>query len=136
MRNRFLKRSLIRKRLRRTTAVCLALLLLLTQLVVVAAATEKKIIGISAVAQNVLIEDYDGSLIPWWDEEANEKEYFNYYVSNSMPLFTVTSESPANTPIGSKARISVRERSAESQIFLFMNGSSFNFLYFLHTVPL
>ena len=90
MRNRFLKRSLIRKRLRRTTAVCLALLLLLTQLVVVAAATEKKIIGISAVAQNVLIEDYDGSLIPWWDEEANEKEYFNYYVSNSNPLFTVT----------------------------------------------
>ena len=86
----------MKKTLQKTLAVIMVIAMIFTQMAIIASAAEPEIVGIAAVAQKSLIENYDGYLDyeEIYDEELGEwvrnNEYFRYNPSNAELTIKVT----------------------------------------------
>ena len=86
----------MKKTLQKTLAVIMIIAMIFTQMAIIASAAEPEIVGITAVAQKSLIENYDGYLDyeEIYDEELGEwvrsNEYFRYNPSNAELTIQVT----------------------------------------------
>ncbi len=81
----------MKKTLQKTLAVVMVIAMIFSQVAIISFAAEPEIVSITAVAQNSLIEGYDGYWETEWDYENEcEVEYFRYSPNRANLIFTVT----------------------------------------------
>ncbi len=88
----------MKKNFQKTLAVIMVIAMIFTQMAIIASAAEPEIVGITAVAQDPLIEGYHGywEFDEYWDEELEQwlytEKYFRYNPSSANLIFTLTYE--------------------------------------------